>query len=165
MNLCGTGVSLVHLRKIHGRDARVTSEYSMIKNFFCLAMIAMVSLAGCDDVKGPRGLDADKVAPGRYPRNVAVDPFLNDALVCGPTIVNEGSKDQPMSVAQPIRNTLVDRSINVQYQFVFFDRTGKELDGSGWKFITLESRVERQLEGAALDTNAVDWRLTVRSAK
>jgi hypothetical protein len=29
----------------------------------------------------------------------------------------------------------------------------------------MEPRVERFLEGAALDTNAVDWRLTIRPAK
>ena len=139
-------------------------EKTMTKCLF-VSILSVLVLTGCDEVKGPRGLESDKVAPGHYPRNVAVDPFLNDGLVCGQTIVKEGTKDQPMSVAQAVRNTIVDRSLNVQYQFVFFDSTGKQLEGSGWKFVTLESRVERQLQGAALDTNAVDWRLTIRSAK
>jgi len=60
----------------------------------------------------------------------------------------------------------VDRSLNVQYQFVFFDRTGKQLDGQ---------RMEVHHAGVA--RRATDWKarrwtptrwtgdLTVRSAK
>ena len=116
-------------------------------------------------MKGPYSIGSDKYPAGAYPRNVSVDPQVASALVAGPTIVNGGSKDQPMTVQQPMRNTK-DFPLEIQYQYVFLDQTGRPLQSSGnWRNITMEPRVERFLEGAALDTNAVDWRLTVRPAK
>jgi len=79
--------------------------------------------------------------------------------------VNDGTKDQPMSVVQPVRN-IKAFTLQIQYQFTFLDSQGRPTEGGGgWKYLTLEPRVERFLEGVALDTNAVDWRLTIRPAK
>ena len=130
-----------------------------------LALLSVVCLVGCDEVKGPYSIGSDKYPAGAYPRNVAVDPQLANALVAGQTRVNGGSKDQPMTVQQPMRNTK-NFPLEIQYQFIFLDETGRQLPSSGaWKNLPMEPRVERFLEGAALDTNAVDWRLTVRPAK
>jgi hypothetical protein len=63
------------------------------------------------------------VPPGSYPRNVAVQWELRDALVAGQTIVKDGSKDQPLSVAQPMRN-IRDHSIEIQYQYDFLNANG-----------------------------------------
>jgi uncharacterized protein YcfL len=130
-----------------------------------ILLLSLLVLAGCDDVHAPHAIPSDKFPAGAYPKNVAVEWTLKDALVAGQTIVKDGTKDQPLSVSQPMRN-IRDYAIEVQYQFTFLDSTGRPIqpDG-GWRNITLEGRVERFLEGAALDTNAVDWRLTVRPAK
>lgn len=137
----------------------------MLKRSLLMTMMGLAMIAGCDEVHAPRAIGADKLAPGQYPRNVAVDEHLNEALVAGATIVNDGSKDQPMSVSQPVRN-IKDFPLNIQYQFTFLDTSGKPIEGGGgWRYVTLEPRVERFLQGAALDTSAVDWRLTVRAAK
>jgi len=132
---------------------------------FASMILTMVALAGCDAVHPPYNIPADKMPPGSYPRNVAVQWELRDALVAGQTIVKDGSKDQPLSVAQPMRN-IRDHSIEIQYQYDFLDSNGRPLTSSGgWRNLTMEPRVERFLDGAALDTNAVDWRLTIRPAK
>jgi hypothetical protein len=136
----------------------------MMNRTISLVLLNLVLMAGCDDVHPPRAIPADKVPPGAYPRNVAVEPFLENELVVGPSIVTDGTADRPMMVKQPMRNVR-EWPLEIQYQFVFLDKTGSPLPGSGWRNLTLESRIERFLEGAALDTNAVDWRLNVRAAK
>ena len=138
---------------------------SVVCSIVGCSIIGLAMLAGCDDVHAPHATGQDKLAPGQYPKNVAVDWQLGTSIVAGNTSVNEGSKDQPMSVSQPVRN-IKDFPLNIQYQFTFLDSAGRPLEGTGgWKYVTLEPRVERFLQGAALDTNAVDWRLTVRPAK
>jgi uncharacterized protein YcfL len=128
-------------------------------------LLAVTLLAGCDTVKAPYAIASDQVPPGQYPRNVSVSGDLSSALVAGQTIVHDASKDQPMSISQPMRNVR-DSDLKVQYQFVFLDSSGQPVSGSGgWTYLTLEPRVQRFLQGAALDTSAVDWRLTIRPAQ
>ena len=131
-----------------------------------VVLAALVSAAGCNDsVKAPRPIGVDRLGPGQYPRNVAVEKNLDKGLVAGPTIVNESTPDRPMRVTQPVRN-VADYPLRIQYQFSFLGSDGRPVRGSdGWRFIELEPRVERFLEASATDTNAVDWRLTVRAAR
>lgn len=131
---------------------------------FALFFVATtVTLIGCDTVKAPPSGRMDKLSADQYPRGVVLEGF-DEELVFGKSIVDPTTDDRPMRVTQAVRN-ISKRVLNIQYQFQFFDAQGRPLKtNQGWKFLNLAVRDEHFLEGAALDTNAVDWRLVVRPA-
>jgi uncharacterized protein YcfL len=128
-----------------------------------IVLLAVLLLVSCDTAKAPPAGRVDQLPPGQYPRNVVLEDFQKE-LVFGPAVVDPTTEDRPMRVTQPVRN-VSGRVLNIQYQFQFFDAQGRPLKtNQGWKFLNLSERDEHFLEGAALDTDAADWRLVVRPA-
>lgn len=129
----------------------------------CVFALFSASLAACDTVKAPPSGRMDQLPADQYPRGVVLEGFDKE-LVFGKAVVDPTTEDRPMRVTQAVRN-VSKRVLNIQYQFQFFDAQGRPLKtNQGWKFLNLAVRDEHFLEGAALDTNAVDWRLVVRPA-
>lgn len=127
------------------------------------AALLAVALAGCSSPYPSAGR-TDMLPPGAYPRNVT-SGGIGEGVVFGEPVVTVGNEARPMSVIQPVRNIL-DYPINVQYRFEFIDVAKRPLPpDAGWTFKALPPKVLVNLEGAALQTSAVDYRLTVRSAR
>ncbi len=130
-----------------------------------MALLAMVVLVGCNRPipRKPGAVHGDPVAIENYP-NVVAEGGLDDWLVISRATVR-ARDDQPMSVSVPVRNGS-DRQINVQYRFEFFEADGRPLDTTArWRYMLMPSATQVFLEGAALDTSAVDWRLIIRPAR
>jgi uncharacterized protein YcfL len=69
-----------------------------------------------------------------------------------------------MTVTQAVR-AIAKEPINIQYRFEFFDAQSKPLTTTeNWRFLHLTPRVEAFLQASAMDTNARDWRVTIRPA-
>lgn len=129
--------------------------------------LATVVLTGCL-YPNPPATKADPVARENYPRNIALQN-LDYGMVGGAPSVEPSTADKPMRVSVPMRN-ITDYGINVQYMFEFFDTQGRVVPRAGssvqnWRFVHMDPSVMMYFDGAALDTTAVDWRLTVRSAR
>jgi uncharacterized protein YcfL len=121
-------------------------------------------LVGCDPVKAPHAGRPDQLPDGTYPRIVTTEK-LRKWIVFGERIVDPATTDKPMRVTQAARN-IEDYAISVQYRFEFFDAAGRPLKSNlGWRYVRMPSRQEVFFEGAALETAAADWRLSVRPAR
>lgn len=125
-----------------------------------VVMVGVV-VAGCASTAPP----AARVDPagGMYPQ-VTVEPTIQAWIVVArPTV----TKDEVMRVSVPVRlATNMQDEVHVQYQFTFLDKNGVPLPvQSGWRMITLPSRMQRVLEGTALDKTAADWQLEIRSGR
>jgi uncharacterized protein YcfL len=129
-----------------------------------LALGLLITAAGCQDpVMAPYAGQVDLLPAQEYPQ-IAVDKGLAKFLAFDRPNV-QGGPDKPLSVAVPTR-LLYDGNVNVQYKFIFLDRSGRPLKPAmDPRYLLLTPRVQVMLSGAALDTNAVDWRLEVTSAK
>ena len=129
----------------------------------CVVVVAVIAL-GCDTVKAPASIGLDPLPIEAYPQQVAVGG-LSKGLVSERAIVDEPTDDSPLSVTVPLRS-IVDHALHVQYRFQFFDDAGRPVkDPSQWVFISIAPRVQERISGNALDLDAVDWRLQVRSAR
>lgn len=125
---------------------------------------AALGIGGCQGrVMAPGAGRADPILRDNYPAIVAeqdLDKFLffsEPLVVVGP--------DQPMRVTVPVR-LRSDTEVSAQYRFEFFDVQRRPLRPEPqWRFIRLPARTQVFMEGAALDTAAVDWRLIVRPAR
>jgi uncharacterized protein YcfL len=122
-------------------------------------------IAGCHDpVRPTPGDRLDPLHPAAYPR-VAMLEGLDVGLGLQPPIVEEATGTRPMSVTVPVRS-LVDYPINIQYQYQFLDDKGRLIDTrERWRFVHIDPRVQTQLQGSAMDLDAVDWRLQLRPAR
>lgn len=102
-------------------------------------------------------------AGGGYPQ-ITVEPQLQQWIGVDRPIVTMG---EVMKVMVPVRmDSNRSPEIAIQYQFTFVDSRGVPLPvQSGWQMATLPSRMRRELMGTALDRNAVDWRLEIRSGR
>lgn len=138
----------------------------------CWLAVAALGLTGLGMTgclyPNPPATKADPVARENYPRNIALQN-LDYGMVGGAPSVEAGTADRPMRVSVPMRN-ITDYGISVQYMFEFFDAQGRVVPRAGsstqnWRFARMEPSVMMYFDGAALDTTAVDWRLTVRSAR
>ena len=124
-------------------------------------LVVGACLGGCDTA--PARIKPDPVLD--YPQKVALEG-LDKAVVAARPIVTPSTADRPMQVSVPLRSIVDGRALNVQYKFEFFDQNGRPLRTNlGWRFQKLEPRVQVFLEGNALETKAVDWRLQVRPAR
>jgi len=130
-----------------------------------LAATLAATLVGCDSVKAPRGGHVDQLPSGQYPNVVIESKELQKGLVFGQAVVDHSTSGKPMRVTQPGRN-VANYPINIQYRFEFSDSVGRPLKSNlGWRFMNMPSRQEVFFEGAAMDTDAADWRLVVRTAR
>lgn len=132
----------------------------------CAFVLLPAICGGCrnDPNVGPPGVRGDPLPEGAYPKNVAIEG-LGEGIVAGRGIVQPGTADTPLRVTVPVRS-ISSKPLNVQYRFEFFDAQGRTLRSSpGWHFVHIDPRTEVQLDAAALETSAVDWRLTLRPAR
>jgi uncharacterized protein YcfL len=127
----------------------------------CVLTLAL-ALTGCH--KPPHAGQADSVLRENYPRISVENSDLADHLVFSPANVQSGP-EQPLSVVVPVRLESFSEA-SVQYRFEFYTRDGRPMrNPMVWRYIKLAPRTQFSLEGAALDTNATDWRLIVRPAR
>ncbi len=128
-------------------------------------------LIGCDSSKAPRTPAGDPLSSSGYPKVQVIGPQnmwpgerLDSWLFISSPIVTPGTERSMMQVEYPVRSKAV-KNIHVQYQFEFFDASGRKLGESGWHFVTLPPRTDTRMNGTALDPAAVDWRLNIKSAE
>ena len=106
----------------------------------------------------------DLLPADAYPQ-ITVSSGLAEFLGFGRPIVTGPQEGKPMMVTVPVR-LLDDLAVDAQYKFEFLDRTGRPIQPEmTFRHIRMPARVQVFMEGAALDTNAHDWRLIVRSAR
>lgn len=129
-------------------------------------LAAGICLGGCnkDNVRAPEGIRTDPLAGG-YPQNVALNG-LHNSLVVDQPIVEPRSADRPMRVTVPLRS-VAEGTLRVQYRFILLDDRGRPVRSNqeGWRYQVIARRTQVFVETSALDTDAVDWRLEVRSAQ
>ena len=135
-------------------------------NFFTLLRVSVLSVGmllvlGQSGCTGPY---AGKPEMLRHPK-ISVETYdLQQNLYFGNPIVDPGTPDRAMRVTVSVR---ADQSyqVNIQYSFEFFDAMGRPLASNmGWIRQQLAPGTQIYIEGAAMETKAVDWRLRVRSA-
>lgn len=135
-----------------------------IQNKWKLVLAAALCgmIVGCDHL--PPEMEVDKEHP--YPQEVCLEG-LHKWVVADPAIVRGPQPEQsPLQVVVPIRSIYDKSPLHVQYMFEFYDARGIKLGGNaGWKFETLEPRVQTQFSGNAIQSTAVGWRLIVRPAR
>lgn len=133
----------------------------------CLVSVAFLcGMPGCaqDKVRGPSTANIDQLAPENYPKLVIEEPALAKVMAVTPArVVVDRPADRPMSVTVPVRS-IADNTMRVQYRYIWFDDKGREVRTGEWRREVFAPRVERQLQGAAVDMKSTDWRLEVRSA-
>ncbi len=134
----------------------------------------LVIVTGCDTTRPPSGAKYDPVRIEEYPQ-VELDTRLHDALVMDRPVVDPATHDRPMKVNVPIRS-FVDKPLNIQYQFTFFDEAGRPMrdGGRGWRFIHVAPRSQVFMKANSLETfteqaatrgeNPSSWRLIIRPA-
>lgn len=132
-------------------------------------MIMSLGMVACDEVKAPHGPGVDLLPASQYPKIAAEGKPLSRALRFGAPVVTPSTPSKPMQVTVPIRSLDDEKALNVQYRFEFFDAAGRPLGDDGgrgnWRYVRLDPRIQVFLSDAALDTAAVDWRLTLQPAR
>lgn len=129
--------------------------------------VLAVLLAGCesDPMKAPPGGRVDLLPLEDYPQ-IVVTSNLQKWLAFSPATVVPSSEKQPMSVQVPVRSLYDKGQLRIQYRFEFLDEKGLPVGPPpGYRFAVLEPRLLVYLEGNAMETSAVDWRLVVRPAR
>lgn len=117
-------------------------------------------LAGCDTLPQAK---RDPYHDDQYPQVAAIEGMDQYVVYGTPTVVRvEG---RPISISVPMRSRS-DSDLNVQYRFEFFDQNKQVVRPEmEWRYIQIPPRMQVFLQGDALDTKAVDWRLTVRPTR
>jgi hypothetical protein len=132
----------------------------------CSCLLVSGLVMGCqqDNVQAPQAIRNDPLAGG-YPQNVVLNG-LEDGVVIGKPVVEAATDAKPMRVTVPLRS-VVDGTLRTQYQFIFLDDKGRPVRShrENWHYQVLSDHAQVFLEGAALETDAVDWRLEVRPAQ
>ena len=137
-----------------------------MKHMKLLALLFVLPclLAGCKTPKEPYAADPDPIAPVQYPQ-IAAEGKLGDHLFYSKPIVRMGDASTPMKVTVPLR-LRDDKPVNAQYRFTFLDRDGAPVGPPmDWRFMVLPPRLQVFMEGSAMDSQAVDWRLELQPAK
>jgi len=111
----------------------------------------------------PPGSPGPDPLPG-YPQIVAMDG-LGPWLVGEPAII-EHPPGGLLRITQPIRSASATEHLRVQYRFIYLDASGRPLRAQEeWRYIVIPALTQVFLDGNALSTEAVDWRLEIRSAR
>lgn len=147
---------------------RSTVRRRAARGLLALAAVATIGMApACQkttDITPPAGRVDGGISPSGYPR-IVVQDGLDAFIGFSATIEKPGTGSTPMEIVQPLR-MLGEDDVNVQYRFEFLDGRGVAVGPQpDWRFLHLDSRVQEQVRGIALDVRAVDWRLRVRSAR
>jgi hypothetical protein len=139
----------------------------MLKATAIAATLFLALAVGCqtpDPIMAPDAGQGDLLPLEDYPQ-IVVTSGLARYLAFNRPVVDGPSENKPMRVQIPVR-VLDDLAVSTQYRFRFFDQAGRVLQPEmGFQFKRLPARVQEFMEGAALDNNAVDFRLEVRPAR
>ena len=138
-------------------------------NRVACSMLALVLsaalLAGCkgpDLVMAPNTAAQDPLPAGAYPQIVLHDE-LQLALVKERPDIRPATDTMPMKVRVPLRS-VVDRTTNVQYRFVFYNAAGDQVNRNPtWRSLSFPPRTRRFVEANSIALDAVEWELEVRS--
>jgi Protein of unknown function (DUF1425) len=134
----------------------------MIRVAASLSCAAALMTCGCDTVRAPYNPPGDPLPAENYPKVAYLDKELQNMLVVDPArVVQDSSDGRPLSVMVPLRS-VVEHTMNLQYQYSWRDSVGREIGKSGWRFVRVEPRVQVQCQGNAITKDATDWRLEVR---
>lgn len=131
-----------------------------------LLLLALATIAGCqaDPQKPPQAVRPDPLPAAAIPQQIVIEG-LGQAIVSGDPIVSPPVNGSTLYVTVPVRN-ITDQPLNVDYRFEFFDADGRALrSNGGWSFKHFAPTLSAQVDGVALETSAVDWRLTLRPAR
>ena len=125
-------------------------------------------MTGCSAIdKPPHAVKPDNVSEAQYPQ-IATEGNLGNHLSYARPIVRPSGQapgGTPMHVTVPIR-LRDDKPVNAQYRFTFLAADGGPIgQPMDWRFMVLPPRLQVFMEGSALDSQAVDWRLEIRPAK
>jgi uncharacterized protein YcfL len=129
-----------------------------------LAGSVSLGLVGCDTVKAPPAGRADTVPQQNYPQ-VVVESALQPYVGINKPVVTD--TDGILKVSTPVRLLSNPGQFSrVQYRYTFLDGNGAPLrTQTEWRFAQLEPRIQQFFTGNALDNNAADFRLEIRSAR
>lgn len=130
------------------------------------SLLIVALLSGCASTPAsPYEAEQDPIADSGYPA-VTVEKTLRDGLVVDyERIVFQGpSATTPAQVQVPVRSN-TRFTVNVQYQFSWFDESGLHVRDSGWKFVAMPPGQERFFRSNAIDDRSSSYRLEIRSAR
>lgn len=133
----------------------------------CLAVLAVApACSNSSSTYRPPGAAGMDPLPGdQYPKVEAAEGLSSYIVVSG-VEATPASATAPMNVVVAIRSQTEYQEIEAQYRFFFFDEKNRPLDTQpDWRRVRLPSRSQVFLEGSAMETNAVDWRLQIRPAR
>lgn len=132
--------------------------------FGILTILIMAFLTSCQTPISPAAGRADPLYPGAYPQIALLNPSLQEHLVFERPIVDDAGSSMIVSI--PLRSIWMNGELFIQYRFFFLDSNGVHLEPDpAWRRITLDPQASRQVQGVALQSDAVDWRLEIRSAR
>lgn len=133
---------------------------------FALLAATVCGLVACqkDTSYAPGSAVADPILRENYPKVEALDGLAGYIAVSGVNVV-PATSGTPLSVTCGVR-ALSDTALAVQYRFFFLDATGNPMNvDPDWQYMSLGPRTLLYMQGNALDTRAVDWRLQIRPAR
>ncbi len=111
----------------------------------------------------PPGSPGPDPLPG-YPQIVALDG-LGPWLVAEPTIIQHPPGGL-LRITQPIRSASERTHMRIQYRFIYLDAQGRPMRApEEWRYMVIPALTQVFMDGNALSTEAVDWRLEIRSAR
>ncbi len=128
-----------------------------------LALCAVGLVLACrHSRRRPGEPNPDPVAYANYPQ-IATLERLHRYIVVSKVIEDPGP---PLSVTSVVRAKTRTDEWDVQYRYFFLDEAGRPLEADpDWRFMHLPARTQMYMEGNALDSTAVDWRLEIRPAR
>lgn len=133
---------------------------------WALAACLALGLGACAPTPSPNtppGSPGPDPLPG-YPQIVAMDG-LGEWLVAEPGIIDHPAGGL-LRITQPIRSASERQHIRVQYRFIYLDAQGRPMRAQEeWRYIVIPALTQVFMDGNALSTEAVDWRLEIRSAR
>jgi hypothetical protein len=127
----------------------------------------LLTLSGCvnnDPYVSPFAPAKDPLTKETYPQITADGDLAGWLVYDKPTITHDSGI---LHVTVPVRTvTTVGEWMKVQYRYIFLDANNVPVKAQpDWQSQTMEPRQQVFLQGNALDTNAVDWRLEIRKQR
>lgn len=128
------------------------------------AVCALVALCGCASNKNTAGLivrTTGDVAPTDAPNIKQV----NSSRLKGKAVITATRKyfDGDMMTAQVSLRSRVTKTLNLQYRFIWFTATGRQVDsGDAWMPFTLLGKDEAYIKATAPDPAIKEFSVDIR---
>ena len=131
----------------------------MIRFGSLLASLALV--VGCNTVKAPVEGRAD---PYGAPQVTFASETLRQRTAVLPPSVQRDDAGNLLHVTLPVRNT-TNRAMTIDYKATFFDRSGGQIEETGWMPLTLEANTPANVRVNSSTERAADFHIALRQAK